>query len=69
MCVCGEGDREREGERGEGERGEKEGELVVYHKVWDFFFPLLISCDGPFAQKEKWHRKEHIIIIIIIKFL
>ena len=24
------------------------------------------SCNGPCAPKEKWHRKEHIIIIIII---
>ena len=25
-----------------------------------------MSCNGPCAPKEKWHRKEHIIIIIII---
>ena len=32
------------------------------------FFPptYFISCNGPCALKEKWHRKEHIIIIIII---
>ena len=31
-----------------------------------FFFPTFVSCDGPCALKEKWHRKEHIIIIILI---
>ena len=51
----------------EGER-EREGELVVYRKVWDFFFfsTYFILCDGPCAPKEKWHRKELIIIIIVI---
>ena len=35
---------------------------MVYHKV--FFFPThFVSCNGPCAPKEKWHRKEHIIII------
>ena len=28
-------------------------------------FTYFISCNGPCAPKEKWHRKEHIIIIII----
>ena len=32
-----------------------------------FFFPTyFVSCNGPCAPKEKRHRKEHIIIIIII---
>ena len=39
---------------------------MVYHKVLVFFSTHFISCNGPFAPKEKWHRKEHIIIIIII---
>ena len=31
-----------------------------------FFSTYFVSCNGPCAPKEKWHRKEHIIIIIII---
>ena len=50
MCVRGGGGMESEGE------GEREEELVVYRKVLDFFFPTyFISCNGPCAQKEKWH--------------
>ena len=30
------------------------------------FFTYFVSCNGPCALKEKWHRKEHIIIIIFI---
>ena len=30
------------------------------------FYTYLVSCNGPCALKEKWHRKEHIIIIIIM---
>ena len=58
---------------GRGGRGqtvrERERELVVYRKVWEFFFSSthLVSCHWPCAPKEKWHRKEHIIIIIIIR--
>ena len=56
LCVC-----LREGGR------ERERELVVYRKVWGFFFfpTYFVSCNGPCALKEKWHRKEHIIIIIM----
>ena len=28
-------------------------------------FTYFVSCNGPCAPKEKWHRKEHIIIIIL----
>ena len=28
------------------------------------FYTYLVSCNGPCALKEKWHRKEHIISII-----
>ena len=28
-----------------------------------FFFTYFVSCNGPCALKEKWQRKEHIIII------
>ena len=42
-------------------------ELVVYRKVWFFSLSLslstyFVSCNGPWAPKEKWHGKEHIII-------
>ena len=56
--------------RGEGDRrGERERELVVYREVWEFFFYIytyFVSCDGPCAQKGKWHRKKKYIVIIII---
>ena len=43
--------------------GERERELVVCHKVWEFFLNLIfthfVSCNGPSAPEEKWHRKEH----------
>ena len=31
-----------------------------------FFSTYLVSCNGPCVPKEKWHRKEHTIINIII---
>ena len=37
---------------------------MVYRKV-RFFSTYFVSCNGPCAPKEKWHRKEHIINIII----
>ena len=52
--------------------GERERKLVVYHKkcerVFFFFFSptYFVSCNGPYAPKKKWHKKEHITIIIII---
>ena len=59
-CVCvGGGVREGGGER--------DKELVVYRKVWDVFPTYFVSCNRLCSQKEKWHGKEHIIIIIIIK--
>ena len=33
------------------------------------FFTHFVSCNGPCAPKENWHRKEHIIIITIIIFI
>ena len=47
---------------------QRERELVVYGKVWGFIFFLtyFVSWNGPCAPKEQWHRKEHIIIIIIV---
>ena len=60
-CVCWEKGGGR-GWRGR-EREGREKELVVYSKVWElFFYTYFVSCNGPCALKEKWHRKEHIII-------
>ena len=62
--MGGGGGGESEGRKGK----ERERELVVYHKVrkfLGFFLTYFVSCYGPYAPKEKWHRKEHIIIIII----
>ena len=62
VCVCmweGEGEswRERDRER------ERENTSGLLENV--FFFVLIlayfVSCNGPCALKEKWHRKEHII--------
>ena len=49
---------------------------VACHAVWGFFFffflyfdhfsLFFVWCDRPCAPNEKWHRKEHIIIIIIL---
>ena len=48
------------------------------HNVWGFcvcvcvflilksFFYFFVPCNEPCALMEKWHRKEHIFIIIII---
>ena len=60
MCVWGgegEGERARERER---ERGRTSG----LSQSVSFSPTYFISCNGPCAPKEKWHRKEHIIIII-----
>ena len=59
-------EREKESER-ERERGG--GELVVYRKVSFLcvgFFAYFDSSNEPCAPREKWHRKEDIIIIIMI---
>ena len=54
--------RERERER---ERTSGLSQSVCFFVV--VFFPTsFVSCNGPCAPKEKWHRKECIIIIIII---
>ena len=45
---------------------ERERTSGLSQSVRDFFFYILVSCNGPCAPKEKWHRKEHIVIIIII---
>ena len=41
--------------------------LARESRVWFFllFKLIFVLCYGPCAAKEKWHRKEHIIIIII----
>ena len=36
------------------------------HETIFFFLTYVASCNAPCAPKEKWHRKEHIIIIITI---
>ena len=56
MCGGGgrEGGRERERERTSG----------LSQSVKFFFSTYFVSCNGPCAPKEKWHRKEHIIIIL-----
>ena len=69
--MCGGQETGREGEReGEGQReregGRERGRTSGLSQSVRFFFPL-ISCNGPCAPKEKWQRREHIIIIIIIK--
>ena len=58
--------RERETER-ERERERTSG-LLQSVRVW-FFFTYFVSCNGPCTLMEKWHRKEHIINIIIITIL
>ena len=55
--------RERERERTSG----LSQKCKRYFSLFQFFFSFtyFVSCNGPFVLKEKWHRKEHIIIIII----
>ena len=55
-------ERERERKR---ERERTSG-LPQSVRVCFLFFTYFVSCNGPCAPKEKWHRKEHIIIFIII---
>ena len=65
VCVCvTERDRQtdREREREGRERGRTSG---LSQSVRFFFSTYFISCNGPCALKEKWHRKDHIIIIIV----
>ena len=67
MCVRGgrkreRGEREREREEGEGE-SERERTGGLSRSVRSFSPTYFVSCNGPCAPKEKWHRKEHIIII------
>ena len=57
MCVGVWGERERTSGLSQNERGF----LGVGVGGSSFF-----SCNGPCAPKEKWHQKEHIIIIIVI---
>ena len=82
-CVCGGGEREREGaerKTGGGRVRERQRETKgLSQSVRGFAFCIVftyfVSCNGPYAPKEKWHRQEHIsssssiiiIIIIIIK--
>ena len=52
-----------------GEReGERERSSGLSQSVRVFVFFHLFSCNGPCAPKEKWHIKEHIIIIIISRW-
>ena len=63
LCVGGGGGREWETERW----GERTSCLSQSVRVFLFFFSTyFVSCNGPCAPKEKWLRKEHITIIIII---
>ena len=34
---------------------------------WFLVFTYFVLCNGSCARKEKWHRKEHIIIIIRLR--
>ena len=64
-----EGERDREGERERERESGGGGELVVYSKVSFLcvgFFAYFDSSNEPCAPREKWHRKEDIIIIIMI---
>ena len=57
------------GGRGQGEReweGERVRELVVYHKVWEFFSTYFVSCNGSCTLKEKWLRKEYTVILLTV---
>ena len=69
VCVFGwETEREGEGERGGGGERERERERECgLSQSVRFFSTYFVSCDGPCAPKEKWHGKEHIIIIITRK--
>ena len=63
LCVCWGG-----GGGGKSERGERERTCGLSQSV-NFLlllFTYFVWCNGPCALKVKWHRKEHIIIIIII---
>ena len=51
LCVLG--------GRGEGERVWTSG---LSQSLRAFFLDYFVSCNGPFAPKEKWYRKEHIIM-------
>ena len=62
-CACvGERGREGERDRGREREGERERTSGLSQSV-TFFSTYFVSCNGPCAPKEKWHRKEHIIII------
>ena len=41
------------------------GEVVGFLPV-TFFKTYFVSCNRPCAPKEKWHRKEHIFIIVTV---
>ena len=42
-------------------RREKTSGLSQSVRVF-FLYTYFVSCNGPCVPKEKWHRKEHIII-------
>ena len=55
--------RARAGQRGREREGERTSGLSQNVRVLLVFFTYFVSYNGPCAPKEKWHRKEHIIII------
>ena len=62
-CVW---ERERKGEGERKRKGERESTSGLWLRArFVFSSTYFVSCKGPCAPKEKWHRKEHIIIIII----
>ena len=65
VCVCGRGRGEGESWRERDRERERERENTSGLLENVFFFVLIltyfVSCNGPCALKEKWHRKEHII--------
>ena len=69
LIVCvggGGGERERESEVEREKEREKTSGLSQRVRGGCFFPAYFVSCYGPCALKETWHRKEHIIIIIVI---
>ena len=33
----------------------------------EIFLPTcFVSCNGPCAPKEKWHRKEHVLLLLLL---
>ena len=62
----GEGKRVRERKRKWG-GGRTSDLLQSVRGFFSFFLTYFVSSNGPCAPKKKWHRKEHIFIIITAK--